>query len=148
MVNLIKTEYLSDELKDTVSDKPIAVEPETPMKEVFQLMKREKSDYILVVHDDWIVGILTEKDILRIGSKEEDFTEQPVKKYMSKNPETLEGESPVAAAIYLMLQGGYRHMPLVDGSGKPFAVFTSHDLIESLVAYYDRSSPESTSRED
>lgn len=48
---------------------PIATPPETPVLDAVARMRREKSDYLLVVKDDQLVGIVTERDILNMTAR-------------------------------------------------------------------------------
>jgi CBS domain-containing protein len=52
---------------------------------------------------------------------------------MTRAPETLRPSDPVAYAINKMSVGGFRHVPLVDGAGRPAGLVSAGDLLEYLV---------------
>jgi CBS domain-containing protein len=49
-----------------MQEKPATVPPETSIIDAIALMRREKLASLLVVKDDSLVGIVTERDILNI----------------------------------------------------------------------------------
>jgi CBS domain-containing protein len=56
----------STPVRTVMQDKPAAVPPETSVFDAIALMRRDKLASILVVKDDSLVGIVTERDILDI----------------------------------------------------------------------------------
>lgn len=59
-------------------------------------------------------GILTERDVLRaVAAGVEDET--AVRDWMTRDPETMGSDEPTLHAAVLMIHGGFRHLPLVDG---------------------------------
>jgi CBS domain-containing protein len=92
----------------------LAVEPGLPLTEVAQRMVSRDVGAALVVEGERLVGILTERDVLRaaaagIGE------ETTVADWMTRDPETMEPDEPIRQAAVLMIHGGFRHMPIVEG---------------------------------
>jgi CBS domain-containing protein len=48
---------------------PVTIPPETPVLDAIALMRKEQLDYLLVVKDQQLAGIVTEHDILRIAAR-------------------------------------------------------------------------------
>jgi CBS domain-containing protein len=48
---------------------PVTISPETSVLDAIALMRKERLDYLLVVKDDHLVGIVTEHDILHITAR-------------------------------------------------------------------------------
>ena len=48
---------------------PVTVPPETSVLDAIALMRKERLDYLLVVKDDHLVGIVTEHDVLHITAR-------------------------------------------------------------------------------
>jgi CBS domain-containing protein len=92
----------------------LAVEPGLPLTEVAQRMVARDVGAALVVDGPRLVGILTERDVLRAvaGGIGEDTT---VADWMTRDPETMEPDEPIRQAAVLMIHGGFRHMPIVEG---------------------------------
>ena len=68
----------------------------------------------LVVEGEKLVGILTERDVLRAvaGSISAGTV---VADWMTRDPETMESDEPIRQAAVLMIHGGFRHMPIMEG---------------------------------
>lgn len=56
-------------VKDLMTVDLIKVEPDTPLREAIKLMKDKEVGYLLVVSDNKLVGIMTERDLLGLYSK-------------------------------------------------------------------------------
>ena len=67
-----------------------------------------------------------------------DLGSAPVKRWMTPNPTALEPSEPIKHALFLMAHNGFRHIPLVDESGRPQAIMTVRHMVE----YIERLSPE------
>ena len=98
---------------------PIAVSPETPALDVVKLMKQQNSGCALVLEDSCLAGIFTEHDmLLKMTGVNACPPTIRVRDLMSPNPETLDEQDSVAAALNKMSIGRYRHIPVrkADGS--------------------------------
>ena len=92
----------------------LAVEPGLPLTEVAQRMVARDVGAALVVEGERLVGILTERDVLRAvagGIR----AETTAADWMTRDPETMEPDEPIRQAAVLMIHGGFRHMPIVEG---------------------------------
>jgi CBS domain-containing protein len=92
----------------------LAVEPGLALTEVAQRMVARDVGAALVVEGERLVGILTERDVLRAvaGGIRDETT---VADWMTRDPETMEPDEPIRQAAVLMIHGGFRHMPIVEG---------------------------------
>ena len=92
------------------------VEPEVTLGEAATLMGERHVGSVVVVEDSRLVGILTERDIVRALSREHDAPARPVVEWMSKDPTTASPDADVKEALRTMVDGGFRHLPVVDGA--------------------------------
>lgn len=92
----------------------LTVRPEQPLAEVAQRMVERDVGAVIVMDAGGLAGILTERDVLRaVAAGIQDDTR--VADWMTRDPETMEpGETTQHAAV-LMIHGGFRHLPVVDG---------------------------------
>lgn len=92
----------------------LTVRPEQPLAEVAQRMVERDVGAVIVMDAGGLAGILTERDVLRaVAAGIQDDT--LVADWMTRDPETMEpGETTQHAAV-LMIHGGFRHLPVVDG---------------------------------
>jgi CBS domain-containing protein len=82
---------------------------------------------VLVVEDAKLAGILTERDILRAVA--EGFAEDArVGDWMTRHPETIEASDTTDHAAALMIHGGFRHLPVMDG-GAVAGIISIRDLM-------------------
>jgi len=56
------------------------------------------------------------------------FQDLPVEKLMTGKPTTLDPDSTLAEAAATLLQGGFRHLPVVDESRRPVGIISERDL--------------------
>ena len=92
----------------------LTVEPAERLGEVAQRMVERDVGAALVTEGPRLLGILTERDVLRAVAKgiSEDTT---VSDWKTRDPETMAPDEPTLHAAVLMIHGGFRHLPLVDG---------------------------------
>jgi CBS domain-containing protein len=92
----------------------LTVEPELSMVEVAQRMVARNVGAVLVLEGGRLTGIMTERDLLRAvaqGVRDEAV----VGECMTRDPETIGPEETTEHAAVLMIHGGFRHLPVVDG---------------------------------
>ncbi|HLK42787.1 MAG TPA: CBS domain-containing protein [Thermoleophilia bacterium] len=89
-------------------------------------MAERRVGAILVTEDDNLVGILTERDIMRaVGSGDITGT---VDDWMTHDPLTVDPGASIGEAAMLMVHGGFRHVPIVD-AGKLVGIVSIRDLL-------------------
>ena len=117
----IRGAILREPIRALEPREPICVRPETPMRDAIAAMNDAHVGYVLVTEGDRLVGILTERDVLKkvVGKLDLD---SPVEPIMTKNPETVGMDDGIAYALNKMHVGGYRHIPVVDKEGRPVGV--------------------------
>ena len=92
----------------------LTVEPGLGLKAVAERMVAKDVGAVLVIDDGRLVGILTERDIMRAvagGMTDETL----VSDWMTRDPETMAPDETTRQAAVLMIHGGFRHMPIMDG---------------------------------
>jgi CBS domain-containing protein len=92
----------------------LTVAPAERLGEVAQRMVERDVGAALVTEGSRLLGILTERDVLRAVAKGigDDTT---VSDWMTRDPETMAPDEPTLHAAVLMIHGGFRHLPLMDG---------------------------------
>src|SRR5579864_9308772 len=94
----------------------LSAAPDTPIAEVAKGMVKGRVGSILVTTSDLLIGILTERDVLRAAASGTDLTQSPVSAWMTKDPETVGPDLDPTDAAQIMLTQGFRHLPVVDGN--------------------------------
>jgi CBS domain-containing protein len=84
----------------------------------------------LVVDGDRLIGIITERDVLRaVGAGSVDGS---VGEWMTRHPETVDAEESTQQAGVVMIHGGFRHLPVLD-EGKPVGIVSIRDLMRVVL---------------
>lgn len=115
---------------------PLRVAPGQAVADALALMRQNEVGCILVCEDERLVGIFTERDLLRrvlAGGKP---LTTAVSDCMTPNPVTVRAKEPVGAAIRRMEEGGYRHLPVIDEAGRPSGVLSVKRIVHYLVEHY------------
>lgn len=92
----------------------LTVAPDEPLSRVAQRMVERDVGAVLVMRGPELAGILTERDVLRaVAAGIEEST--VVSDWMTSDPETMDPSDSTQHAAVLMIHGGFRHLPLLEG---------------------------------
>lgn len=94
-------------------DKLLSVEPTTTVAEAATMMGERRAGSALVMRDGKLAGIFTERDVVRALGQHFDAAGHPVSEWMTPDPVTVPPETDARAALKIMLDGGFRHLPVV-----------------------------------
>lgn len=95
-----------------------------------RLMTERNIGALLVVENEQIAGIFTERDALnKILSAGLDPETTHLEQVMVSKPQTIGVDKPLAYALYMMAEGGFRHVPVVDQRGVPFGMVSARDAL-------------------
>ncbi len=110
--------------------KVLKAPPVTTVFEAAQLMAKKNTGYLLVIEDDHLSGIFTERDmVFRVVAKGLDPKETRVASVMTPTPKTVEPDKPFGYALLMMHKGGFRHVPVVE-HGKLIGMVTARDALD------------------
>jgi CBS domain-containing protein len=116
-------------------DQPLAATVKESVGQVLQLLRAQRTGAVLICDGEKLVGILTERDALKLMARGADFS-TPVRDVMSSEPATIPSTATVGEAIRVMAEGGYRHLPIIDGDGKPTGVLAVHGIVHYMVDHF------------
>ena len=131
-------QLLGEHLDELGAPPPVTVTPDTPLDVAIARMHEAETDCVLVMADDRLVGIFTDRDavVKAAGKRLESFH---VRDFMTPDPVVLRHDDPIAVAIHKMAVGGFRHIPIVE-DGRPTGVVTARDVFHHLASSMDRAS--------
>lgn len=109
----------------------LTVDATAPIVAVAQRMADRNVGAVLVLEDGRLAGIMTERDIMRAVARglRDDTV---VSDCMTADPETIAPDDTIEHAAVLMIHGGYRHLPVVDGDAV-VGVLSIRDLVAVVV---------------
>jgi predicted transcriptional regulator len=115
-----------------VKRKAVIVRPDDTIERVARVLSRHKVGSAVVVENDDVVGIITDRDILnKVVARGRDPKTVKVREVMTKNPITIEDDYDIGDAIDRMMEKGIRRL-LVTRLGKPIGFVTAADLLAAL----------------
>jgi CBS domain-containing protein len=120
-------------VREVMSTALVTVNPSAMMIEVARVMSNAGVGSALVLDGDSLVGIFTERDILRVFEQmhADPGRVAPVSNGMTRDPETIDPDASVGTAMDLMLDRGFRHLPVTEG-GVLVGVVSMRDLARSI----------------
>jgi CBS domain-containing protein len=125
----------SEGVASAYPDQPLATTADATVGQALQLLRAQRTGAVMICEGVKLVGILTERDALRLMASGADFS-RPVREVMSSPPATISSAATVAEAIRTMSEGGYRHLPMVDNDGRPTGVVAVHGIVHYLVDHF------------
>src|SRR5688572_28235082 len=89
------------------------VQRNQPVADAVRLMREKRVGCVLVCEQRRIVGIFTERDLLRRVLAPGKALTTPIEECMTPDPVTVHPKDSIGCAIKRMQKGGYRHLPVV-----------------------------------
>ena len=93
----------------------LAVAPEDTLGEAAERMVERGVGSVVVSDFGRLIGILTERDLLRAVADRIHSSEARVREWMTPKPITATPETTAREAARTMLDHGFRHLPVLDG---------------------------------
>ena len=126
----------TDLVTQAYPDPPLPVSTEATVGEVLELMRAQRGSCVLIGSDEdgpcRLEGIFTERDALNWMAAGGE-TEINIRLAMTRTPTVLPATASVGAAIDLMTQRGFRHLPIIDAQGIPQGVVAVQGIVRYLV---------------
>ena len=104
--------------------------PETLVSDAARLMATKKVGAIIVIENECLVGIFTERDIVfRVVARGLDARATRLADVMTRTPHTVEPDRPFGYALMVMHEHGFRHLPVIE-DGKPIGIVSSRSAMD------------------
>jgi CBS domain-containing protein len=110
--------------------KLVCAPPETSVSNAAKLMARKRVSAVMVVEDERLVGIFTERDaVFRVMAKGRDADKTHLAEVMTSAPKTVDPDKSFGYALLMMHDNGFRHVPVVE-NGKPIGIVSSRKALD------------------
>jgi signal-transduction protein with cAMP-binding, CBS, and nucleotidyltransferase domain len=107
----------------------VTVPSKTTVEAAARLMKKKNVGALMVVDDAKLVGIFTERDALfRVLAENRDPHTTKVATVMTPDPRSIHPDKPFGNALFMMYEGGFRHVPVVE-NGRPLGMVSARDAL-------------------
>ena len=117
-------------IKKIIEDQEIVTAPaDTTVSDAARLMRENHIGAVIVVENDKLAGIFTERDALfRVVAEGRDGKTTLLSDVMTRNPQTVKPDQPFSVALQLMYGGKFRHVPVVE-DGRPVGIISARDAL-------------------
>lgn len=134
---VVAARALGAQVRDVMTPKPLTVDRATPIGEVFTLFDQHRIEHLLVVDEGELVGILRDRDVVRVFSTDEcdarAFRQLLAGDLMGLRPAHVAPDADLALAARMMVENGIHCLPVTE-AGHPIGIVTTTDLLLALEA--------------
>ena len=116
-------------LGDVMARDVLSVAPEDTLGEAAQKMVERGVGSAVVLDFGRLIGILTERDLMRATAGRTHSSEARVREWMTASPITATEDTPVEEAARTMLDQGFRHLPVM-ADERPIGIVSIRDVAE------------------
>ncbi len=109
----------------------VSCPPQASVWQAACVMTKANCGSVLIIDTAGVMlGILTERDLMtRVLAKALDAQKTPVSDVMTHNPLCVVPETAVSDAVLILLERGFRHLPVVSSAGQILGVFSIRDAL-------------------
>jgi CBS domain-containing protein len=119
-------------VRDLPHGRLLSVAPELSLAEVARRMRKEDCDSLAIMAEKRLVGIITERDLVRAIADGVDPDQARADMFMSADPATVTADEDVSVVAVKMMALGIRHLPVLDDKGIPVGLISARDLVKVL----------------
>jgi len=118
-------------IKDVMQRRKLLIAPPTTVvAKAAKLMATRNVGAIMVVDEDLLIGIFTERDaVTRVLAPGLDADVTQIGEVMTRAPHTVGPDKPFGYALMLMHEKGFRHLPVVV-DGKPIGIVSARSAMD------------------
>ena len=124
---------VADILEQRSEQKVVWIEPLACVYDALKLMNERNVGALLVQIDDYLVGIISERDYVRkVILDTHEAKNLKVSEIMTRDLVTVTEQDTVADCIALMKKHHFRHLPVVD-AGRAVGIISLRDLFLDVI---------------
>jgi CBS domain-containing protein len=116
-------------VRSLIKRAPITLPPGTSIREAAQLMRDQRVSSVLIVEQEHLFGVVTDRDLRNRVLATGMDTERPVMDIATLAPLSIDVQNPAFAALLLMARHNIHHVPVLDGQ-RIVGMITATDLTE------------------
>ncbi len=121
--------YIGKRVRDvmTPKDKLVTLPPSSTIRDAAIKMMEKNVGSVLITDGDTLLGIFTERDIVKCVAEKTSMDEE-LEKVMTRDLITIAVDKPLSKAAYLMSENNIRHLPVVDKENKLMGILSARDI--------------------
>ena len=121
--------------------------PATSLRDAAVAMHERGHGSLGVVDGMKLLGLITERDLVRAMANGADLDQVTVSSFMSRDPDIFSPEFDVWEAAEWLAESGYRHLPVVE-DGALLGIISVRDLLLALVEDDDEDDDDDEAEDD
>lgn len=111
--------------------------PDDSLSDASSRMWKQQTGSLLVMEEGNLVGIITERDVLRVVAEGHDPSATSLRDVMTKDPVTIGPSTKLRDAASIMFDHWFRHLPVVAEDGEVCGIISLRDLVSLLAEGMD-----------
>ena len=123
-------------VSDAMSQNPVTISPTKSILECAKIMLKKNVGSLLIVSDDSLKGILTEKDLVTFLAKDLNSKKVPVSKIMITKIDTISPDADLYEAMTKMKLEKVRRLPVIH-KNKLIGMLTLNDILKIQPALFE-----------
>jgi len=113
---------------------PVVVEVSASVADAVNAMVSNKVGAVAVVENDVLRGIISERDVVKkVVHAGRAASQTRVADVMTTEVESIVEDTPPSEALQIMIDGYFRHLPIVDGKGKVLGILSIRNFLQNRV---------------
>jgi CBS domain-containing protein len=109
----------------------VTIGPDQTIRDALRVLAKHNVGALVVVDNKKPVGIISERDIVRLAAKNEEFFSQAVSEVMTKNVIIGVPQDDLKAVAYTMTEKRIRHLPVVDNHNSLIGIVSIGDVVKA-----------------
>lgn len=111
----------------------LVASPTDSIEKIVKIFEQKKKDCVLIYKSRKIVGLISQRDLLlRVAGKYKDLSKVTAAMVMTRNPQCVRTDAPIAYIVNQMALGGCRHVPVLAADGSPISIININDVLRYL----------------
>jgi len=112
----------------------LVLEQQVSVRQAITAMRQARTSCVLVVHEEQLVGVFTERDaVATVVDQTDELDRLQVREVMQPDPDCLELDDELAYALHQMSLSDYCHIPVVDARRRPLAVVSLQTIVDYII---------------
>ncbi|HON56211.1 MAG TPA: KpsF/GutQ family sugar-phosphate isomerase [bacterium] len=119
------------DLMHTGADIPIVRDNMTVLDSLYEISSKRLGVTAVIDNKEKLIGVFTDGDLRRLIENNPELLNQPIKKFMTRNPKIIKQDTLAAEAIYIMNEKKITSLFIIDNKRKPIGIIHMHDILKA-----------------
>jgi len=134
-------------VKDVMTKDVVSVKKDTPIYDAMEIMRKEDITGMPVIEDDMtLVGVITEKDVIRLFYANEEEKNETVGFFMTRPAVSYRENENLRSVCDFMMINYFRRVPVVSKQGKLVGIISRPDIIDFILEQRRQTAEESPNK--